>query len=163
MNETSDIQLPAEIEALEARIANVQKMQADKAAPVPHFRVPRLVEKPVPNIGKEFHLLKLETILLHNLTVKAAMKAVRYRIGAMCDPRENLSGQQQMLAMRGLRYRNWFFQMFDSLDEANLREGPMLLKPAEETAARARDVFAELAEAQAACPKEPAEMGERLF
>lgn len=92
MNETTEFQLPAKIEALETRIACVREMQAALAAPAPHFRVPRLVEKPVPDIGAEYQALRLEIVQLHQLVAKAAMKAVRYRVGALCAPGEDIRG-----------------------------------------------------------------------
>lgn len=152
---------PAELEALEQHVAKVRALQSQAGRPAPI--VARLATPPQTDFVGEYHQLRLQIERLHSLVGNAAMKACRYRVGAMCEPWEGLEVQKRMLRERGNHLRSFVFAAVDSVDRANLRETPEIVTVAEKLCVFAREAFEELAAAQDAIAFEPRDMDHQLF
>jgi hypothetical protein len=163
METQTTIKLPEELAALETQLTTTRRMQEAQSAPPARRYVAPLVEAPVPDISAEYRLLRSAMERFHREMTKAAMKAVRYRVGALCHPLADLREQQSMLHQGGMRYRTFFFRVLDSFDQNNLREGPAMLDLAERMAKLGTEVCEEVAAAIAACPHEPKELDFQLF
>lgn len=160
-----EVQLPQQYEAAKTALEIVRTAEAKNRAPARVQYVRRLEREEVasgPSVN-EYQRLLLMLSELGEVTLKAAGKAVRYRVAALCHPHVGIDEQKRALNQNGNQYKTYFWRIHDSVRKRELKAGPRLIHHGENLISLAEAVFQELAEAKATLGFEPRDMDRQLF